>query len=125
MAVPARALPQINLPVLLKDSTAQGESLWEQAFNKLCAGLAKEPIRDPVATTFRKRKEEAENDRSDIIKLTLHDCTTHINKTLDRDPCIVIIDALDECDPVRRHELLEALDNIIQNSSKPRKGLHI
>lgn len=36
---------------------------------------------------------------------------------LENDPAIIIIDALDECDPARRHEILIALDTIIHRSA--------
>jgi hypothetical protein len=36
---------------------------------------------------------------------------------LESNPATIIIDALDECDPARRHELLTGLDNIIQQSA--------
>ena len=35
----------------------------------------------------------------------------------DLNPATIIIDALDECDPNRRQELLQALDEIIQKSA--------
>lgn len=36
---------------------------------------------------------------------------------LENDPIVIIIDALDECVPARRHEILEALDTIIHQSA--------
>ncbi|KAF8846948.1 hypothetical protein BDZ45DRAFT_565841, partial [Acephala macrosclerotiorum] len=36
---------------------------------------------------------------------------------LNENPATIVIDALDECNPKRRHELLRALDNIIQKSA--------
>ncbi|KAL1635020.1 hypothetical protein SLS58_010472 [Diplodia intermedia] len=49
-------------------------------------------------------------------KLSLRDCTAEILKLCSKDPVVIIIDALDECDPSRRHELLQSLDEIIQES---------
>lgn len=61
---------------------------------------------------------EAEDDGLDYpSKLSLSECTELIINVLEQDPAIIIIDALDECDPLRRHSLLGALDRIIQESS--------
>ena len=38
-------------------------------------------------------------------------------------PATIVIDALDECDPARRHELLDSLDTIIQKSANMVKTL--
>lgn len=44
------------------------------------------------------------------------ECVDVILALLKANPAIIFIDALDECDPLRRHELLEALDTIITQS---------
>jgi hypothetical protein len=75
------------------------------------------PIREPVAGTYRQRKEEADNDGSEPSKLTLRECIEHILALLETNPATIIIDALDECDPARRHELLLALDRIREESA--------
>lgn len=84
---------------------------------QLCSRTAAQPVRAPVADTFMQRMEEAEDDGLDPSKLSLSECTALIIKVLEQDPAIIIIDALDECDPLRRHALLGALDKIIQESS--------
>ena len=75
------------------------------------------PIREPVAKTYKERKEEAEEDGRELTKLTLADSVGLILALLESNPATIIVDALDECDPARRHELLKALDEIIQKSA--------
>lgn len=84
---------------------------------QLCSRTANQPIRAPVAKVFLEQMQEAEDDGLDPSKLCLQDCTDLIIELLEKDPAIIVIDALDECDPARRHKLLEALDRIIQESS--------
>lgn len=75
------------------------------------------PIRDPVLQEYQLRRKEAEEDGSEPAKLTIEDCTEIILDLTDQNPAIIIIDALDECDPLRRHELLSALKLIIDKSA--------
>jgi len=48
--------------------------------------------------------------------LPLHDTVDIILNLLKKNPATIIIDALDECDPSSRHELFEALDEIVAKS---------
>ncbi|RDW62024.1 hypothetical protein BP6252_11457 [Coleophoma cylindrospora] len=65
---------------------------------------------------YQDRKEEAQDDGCDPLQLTTAECVEVILELLKDNPAVIFIDALDECDPVRRHELLEALDEIIECS---------
>ena len=53
----------------------------------------------------------------DARRLSLHETVGLILDLLFDSPATIVIDALDECDPTRRHELLDSLDHIIQNSA--------
>ena len=66
---------------------------------------------------YAERKEDADENNCDPEKLTATECVELILAILDYDPAVIVIDALDECDPARRHELLQALDRIIQISA--------
>ena len=66
---------------------------------------------------YKKRKEEADEDGCEPEKLTVKECVELILALLESNPATIIVDALDECDPARRHELLKALDEIIQKSA--------
>ncbi|KAI9853467.1 MAG: hypothetical protein M1824_001230 [Vezdaea acicularis] len=84
---------------------------------QLCSSKANLPIRLPIVEKFKTKKEAADEDGSDPSRLKITECINLILAVLENDPATIIIDALDECDSVRRHELLEALDEIIQKSS--------
>jgi len=74
------------------------------------------PIRKPVVDVYKKMKDEADKHGSDPSELSLEDCVDLILALLKDNPATIIIDALDECDPALRCELLNALDKIIQDS---------
>ena len=83
---------------------------------QLCSSTANLPIRLPIVEKFKIRREAADEDGSDTSRLKITECINLILAVLEQDPATIIIDALDECDSVRRHELLDALDEIIQKS---------
>ena len=85
---------------------------------QLSSSKSADPIREPVARRYKElRKEADEIGYEELSKLTITDCEELILELLVSNPATIVIDALDECDPDRRHELLEALDRIIQESS--------
>jgi hypothetical protein len=76
------------------------------------------PVRAPVSKRYKQLKEEADGDgHEEPPKLTVTESVELILALLERNPATIIIDALDECDPVRRHELLGAFDTIIRDSA--------
>lgn len=75
------------------------------------------PIREPVAKRYKEIKEEASDEGCEPAKWTVKECVELILGLLESNPATIIIDALDECDPSRRHELLSAFEKIIQNSA--------
>lgn len=72
-------------------------------------------IRNPVVEKYKEKKKEARG--RTLEKLTLSETVALILVLLEDNPATIVIDALDECDPARRHELLSALDSIIQESA--------
>src|SRR5206468_1284405 len=84
---------------------------------QLSCATIKLPIREPVAGTYKKRKEEADDDGCEPIKLTLQECVELVLALLQTNPATIVIDALDECEPARRHELLLALHRIRDESA--------
>jgi hypothetical protein len=76
------------------------------------------PVREPIAPLYRNMKEEA-NDHGlkEPPKLTIEESTELILDLLQNNRATIILDALDECDPERRYELLLAFDKIIRDSS--------
>lgn len=72
-------------------------------------------IREPVVKAYKEKEKEAKG--YNVEKLMLDETVEVILALLETNPAYVVIDALDECDPDRRHELFEALDTIIQRSA--------
>ncbi|KAI9654256.1 MAG: hypothetical protein M1829_000950 [Trizodia sp. TS-e1964] len=101
-AEPARADPTEILRSILKQLSSSKINL---------------SVRMPLVDDFKRKKEAANNDGSDPSKLNIGDCVKFILVILEHDPATIIIDALDECNPSRRGELLEALDEIILKSA--------
>jgi hypothetical protein len=81
---------------------------------QLCCSTTDEPIREPVINEYQRLKEQSSDysprplDEKDCLKLIL--LLTAEN------PATIVIDALDECDPKRRHKLLNGLRKIVQES---------
>ena len=75
------------------------------------------PIREPVPKVYMEKKEVADDSGCEIESLDITECVQHILAVLEKTSATIIIDALDECDSNRRHQLLMALDDIIQHST--------
>lgn len=75
-------------------------------------------IKDPVVQEYEARKKMARGDYSSLKKLTVEDCTRLIIELTKNHPATIILDALDECEKSTRHELFEALDEIISKSAE-------
>jgi hypothetical protein len=96
---------------------ADPDEIMRSILKQLSCMTLQQPIREPVVGTYKRRKEEADNDGSEPTKLTLEECVGLILALLETNPATIVIDALDECDPARRHELLLALDRIREESA--------
>jgi len=73
------------------------------------------PIRPPVVGAYMEKKKEARGRKPD--KLYLEDCVEILLALLDTNPATIVIDGLDECDPRRRQDLLDALQKIMKESN--------
>ena len=85
---------------------------------QLCSAKLDEPIKDPVAQEYEARKKKAEEDCSALRRLSLEDCTRLIIELTKDHSATIVLDALDECEESTCHELLEAFDNIMSNSTQ-------
>jgi hypothetical protein len=74
-------------------------------------------IFEPVRAFYQQRELEEIEVGCTPSELTLDETTDLILDLLRNNPATIVIDALDECDPLRRNDLLYALDRIIQESS--------
>ncbi|KAF4546202.1 uncharacterized protein LTHEOB_4199 [Lasiodiplodia theobromae] len=94
-------------------------SIMRCLLKQLCSDSADEPIRDPVATTFKQRKEAATRRGQEVEPFSLEETTSQIIDVLSfrQDPAFIILDALDECSVDSVHDLLDALEQILQEAS--------
>ena len=102
---------------------ANPDEIMRSILKQLSYTTLQQPIREPVAGKYKERKEEADNDGCEPTKLTLQECEGLILALLETNPATIVIDALDECDPARRSELLLALDRIREKSASLLKVL--
>jgi hypothetical protein len=70
-------------------------------------------IQDAVSRKYQELQEEGFDPR----ELTLMESKTLILELLENNPATIIIDALDECIPERRYQLLSTLDEFLENST--------
>ncbi|KAL8792738.1 MAG: hypothetical protein Q9195_004625 [Heterodermia aff. obscurata] len=85
---------------------------------QLCSSKPDMPIKGPVAKEYKTRRQKADDDCSRVRKLSVEDCTRLITELTKDNPATIIIDALDECDEDTRHELLEALEMLVGESTE-------
>ncbi len=78
-------------------------------------------IQDQVVNRYRERKKEARGSR--VEPLTNKETVDIILELLQDSSAVIIIDALDECDPALRHRLFLALSRLIEKSVTPLKVL--
>lgn len=102
----------------MEPERADPDEIMRTILKQLSSSTSAEAVREPVAAKYQElRKEADEAGCQEPLSLTIKECEELILELLISNPATIIIDALDECDPARRHELLQALDNIIQGSS--------
>ena len=70
-----------------------------------------------AASEYRRRKKEAEEDGCAVERLDIREATDQLIANIANMPVTILIDALDECRSDQRHELLEALDLLVQKSA--------
>ncbi|KAL9102975.1 MAG: hypothetical protein Q9163_001928 [Psora crenata] len=86
---------------------------------QLCFSKGRLPelaIQRPVLQEYKKRLKEAEEDDLEPTKFSSSQCIDCILNLTEKNPAVLIIDAVDECNRSRRHELLAALKQIIERS---------
>lgn len=96
---------------------ANPDEILRSILKQLSCSKSDVPIKEPTVNAYREKKDEADEHGCDPEKLTVDECVQLTLKLLENDPAVIIIDALDECDPTRRHEILTALDTIIRRSA--------
>ncbi|THZ69885.1 hypothetical protein D6C85_06363 [Aureobasidium pullulans] len=77
----------------------------------------------PVISIHKNKRIQAEQDGLSPPSLNLSECKKLILELTAMTPATIIIDAIDECNSVTRHQLLTALEEILGHSHKPVKIL--
>ncbi|THZ16330.1 hypothetical protein D6C89_09306 [Aureobasidium pullulans] len=77
----------------------------------------------PVISIHKNKRIQAEQDGLSPPALNLSECKKLILELTAMTPATIIIDAIDECNSITRHQLLTALEEILIHSHKPVKIL--
>jgi ankyrin repeat protein len=101
-AEPKRASPDEIMRSLLKQLASTGPD---------------KPLKAPVISFFKHRLAESAVDALDPTPPSAAECVPVILELLEKDPATIVIDAIDECDPSRRHELFSALGQVQRESA--------
>jgi len=73
-----------------------------------------EPIQTPVVKAYKDRKKEARGRKPE--KLGIEECVDVMLELLQLNPVTLIVDGLDDCNPARRQDLLDAFQRLITDS---------
>ncbi|KAH7308795.1 hypothetical protein BKA65DRAFT_519930 [Rhexocercosporidium sp. MPI-PUGE-AT-0058] len=73
-----------------------------------------EPIQLPIVAVYHSRKNEARGRKPE--KLGMEECVEVVIELLRLNTVTIVVDGLDECDPTRRQELLDAFQKIVTES---------
>ncbi|ERF70048.1 hypothetical protein EPUS_03600 [Endocarpon pusillum Z07020] len=95
---------------------AEPDEVVRALLKQLVHSEGRKQISSSLEDAFLTRQREADEDGCDPALLSIDECTPLILNWLRDNPVTIIIDALDECSPVRRHELLTALDTIVSQA---------
>jgi hypothetical protein len=102
----------------LSDPTEVLSSVLKQL---LCSLPGKQQLESCVANDYYERRARAEADASDVDRLDAREITDHIIQLTREISATIFIDALDECDPSRRHWLTTWLDQLLLKAINPVK----
>ena len=84
---------------------------------QLTSTTVDEPIPQLIVNEYQKRSDDAGDDGLDPIRLDIWDCSRLTLELFDRLPATIFIDALDECDPRKRHKLFRFLAEILEKAN--------
>ncbi|KAF5876990.1 putative ankyrin repeat protein [Botrytis fragariae] len=94
---------------------ADPSEILRNILEQLCSLDAETPIREPVSKEYLARRKEARGRTPE--KLSLGETVDIISELLESNPATIVVDGLDECDPIKRNDLLLGLQKIITNSN--------
>lgn len=96
---------------------ADPDKITSALLKQLASSDPSEPVRLPLSDEYTRRSRNISVDKTPRA-LSLKDCTDLASQLCHDNPAYIVIDALDECDSLRRYELLEALDRIMSESDE-------
>ena len=96
---------------------ADPEEVLRAVVKQLSCSDSSRSLAEPVLHEYQKRKRDAEEDGLEPSKLSTQYSTDIILALVNQGPAILVIDALDECNPTQRYQLLNSLFSIIETSS--------
>jgi hypothetical protein len=96
---------------------ANPDEIMRSILKQVSGSKSDQSICPPILKMYQGRLREAEEDGSEITRLNIDECVALILSVAEETPMTIIIDALDECDPQRRHELLKSLKDLINESA--------
>jgi hypothetical protein len=96
---------------------AEPEEVLRALVKQLMAYSLDQPIQKQVVDEFVRREEESDENGGDPMKLKIADCVKLILGFTETKPAVILIDALDECDPAKRLNLVRALEDILAQSN--------
>ena len=89
----------------------------EKILHSIARQLSGTDTTKPIREAARQMYDNYKKDGFNVKSLSLDQTVALILDLLGSNPATIIVDALDECDPSRRHELLDSFDEIIQKSA--------
>ena len=87
---------------------ADPDEIMRSILKQLSCTKLDAPVREPISRFYKEKIEESEAQGVEPEQLTLAETRKLILSLLEENPATIILDALDECNPSRRHELLNA-----------------
>lgn len=94
---------------------ADPTEIMRNILEQLCSLDTETPIREPVSKIYLARRKEARGRTPE--KLSLEETVNVILELLESNPATIVLDGIDECDPIKRNDLLLGLQKIIINSN--------
>lgn len=89
----------------------------ENVFLSIARQLSGTDVTQPLCEATIQRYAQSRKTGLDSRSLSLEETVGLIIDLLSDTPATIVIDAVDECDPTRRHQIFDGLDDIIQNSA--------
>jgi hypothetical protein len=96
---------------------ADPDEIANALLKQLTCTTVDEPVSQLISHEYQKRSYDAKMDGLEADRLDLMDYTRLMLEYFDRQPGILVIDALDECDIQRRHELFHMLTEILEKAN--------